>query len=432
MRRTAFQRHVTGLAILVGGGLALVAAINALVNPFNLYAGVRITGFNDYKYELARHSRLGKAAELRRQHPDCLILGSSRAQIGLDPAQPAWAQCRAYNLAHAGGTLYESMRYFQQAAAIQPPREVVLALDLFMFNVYRQPQPGFSEKRLMVNLDGTPNPAWRRVFAYDVFSNLLSWDALKASWKTAVTTHRRLGRGPEDGFWEYARIDLTAPSRRGQRDAFRRNEQAFLTAHWFPAPRHRFATRDPENGADAYDSLRAILQIAHREGARLHLLISPAHARQWEALRQGGLWQEFEDWKRTLVRVNNEEARLAGRTPFSLWDFSGFNTYTTENVPAEGDRVNQMRWYWESSHFRKELGDLVLDRVLAQGATGREIVADIGVRIDARNLDAHLAAIRVAQRRWQQTHVQDVAEITEIARRTAAWRTPEATDPVAK
>jgi len=424
MRGNIFKDYVRGLAAFAGGTLLLVIGINALVNPFNLYAGLRLSGFNDYKYELARHSRLSKAAELRRQRPECLILGSSRAQAGLDPDQPAWTHCRVYNLAHAGGTLYESMRYFQQAAAIQRPREVVLALDLFMFNAYRPPQPGFSEERLMVSIDGAPNPAWPRVFAYDVFSNLLSWDALKASWKTAVPAHRRQRRGAEDGFWEYERFRLEQAPRRGQRDAFRRNEEAFLTTHWFPAPQRRFTTHDPVSGADAYDSMRIILRIAHREGVRLHLLVSPAHARQWETLRQAGLWQEFEDWKRMLVHVNNEEARRAGRAPFSLWDFSGFNTYTTEDVPAESDRAGAMRWYWESSHFRKELGDIVLNRVLGQNATGHKVAVDFGVRLDARNLDAHLAGMRVAQLRWQQTHAQDVAEIAGIVRRTAAWRTP--------
>jgi len=424
MRRIVFQRYVLGLSLLVGGGLVVVAAFNALVNPFNLYTGVRITGFNEYKSELAKNSRLSKAAELRRQQPDCLILGSSRAQTGLDPAQPAWAQCRAFNLAHAGGTLYESMRYFQQAVAIQRPREVVLALDLFMFNVYRKTLPGFSEERLMVNADDTPNPDWLRSYLHDVFTNLLSWHALKASWKTAIQSRQRPGRGPEDGFWEYSRIDLSAPSRRGQREAFRRNEQAFLTTHWFPSPRRRFATHDPESGADIYNSMRTILKIAHRSGARLHLLVSPAHARQWEALQQAGLWQEFEDWKRMLVRLNDEEARIAGRSPFSLWDFSGFNAYTTESVPAEDDREHPMRWYWESSHFRKELGDLVLKIVLGRQDAVRETVADFGVRLDAANLDVQLAAIRAARSRWQQSHEQDVTEIAAIVSRTASWRLP--------
>ncbi len=424
MRASAFKRYVTGFAAIVGAGLALLAGFNALVNPFNIYDGPRITGFNDYKYELAKHSRLSKAAEVRRLHPDCLILGSSRAHAGLDPAHPAWSGCTAYNLAHNGGTLYEAMRYLQHAEAVRQPREVVLALDLLMFNIYRLQQPGFTEERLLTGADGAPNPAWRRAYAYDVFSGLLSSQTLGASWTTVFPPYAHRARGPEDGFWEYTSLDATFLTRRGQREAFRRNEEAFLTEHWFPAPRHRFRTRDQQSGADVYDYLRAILRLAHRDNVQLSMLISPAHARQWEALRQAGLWGEFEDWKRMLVQVNADEARRAGRTPFALWDFSGFNAYTTEAVPAEGDRTGEMRWYWESSHFRKELGDRVLDRVLGYRAAERPIAPDFGVRLDARRLEAQLAAIRAGQQRWQQTHAAAVAEIAVLARRTASWRVP--------
>jgi hypothetical protein len=427
MRASAFKRYVTGFAALVGVGLGLLAGFNALVNPFNIYDGPRLSGFNDYKYKLATHSRLSKAAEVRRLHPDCLILGSSRAQIGLDPAHPAWSDCTAYNLAQNGGTLYEAMRYLQHAEAVRKPRDVVLALDLLMFNIYRPlRQPGFTEERLMTGADGTPNPAWRRAYAYDVFSGLLSSQTLKASWATVFppTVSVRRARGPEDGFWEYLRPDTAFLTRRGQREVFRRNEEAFLTEHWFPAPRHQFRTRDPQSGADTYEYLRTILRLAHRDNVKLSMLISPAHARQWETLRQAGLWNEFEAWKRMLVQVNDDEARRAGHAPFALWDFSGYNTYTTEAVPAEGDRTSEMRWYWESSHYRKELGERVLDRVLGYRAAERAIAPDFGVRLDARRLETQLAAIRAGQRRWQQTHAADVDEIAVLARRTASWRVP--------
>lgn len=422
-RRSAFRSYFRGLLLGAGGLLLLVVAANALINPFNLYAGPRRAGVNDYKYELDRHSRLSKAAEVRRLKPDCLILGSSRAQIGLDPAHPAWRDCRAYNLAQNGGTLYEAMRYFQHAAAVQRPQDVVLALDLLMFNAYRPlRQPGYLEERLLTRADGSPNPAWQRHYADDVFTSLLSWRALDASHKTVFPPYLRQQPGPENGYWEYRRFGVDYLKRRGQHEYFRRTEQAFLEGHWFPPPRHVFDTRDPDAGVDTYDYLRSILRMAHREPARLTLVVSPAHARLWEALYQGGLWTAFEDWKRELVRINDEEARRARRSPFAVWDFSGFNRYTTEAVPAASDRDTQMRWYWESSHYRKELGDVILDRVLGYRAPGREQAADFGVPVTPANLEAHLAGIRKARARWRATHAAEVAEIEALAREILAKR----------
>ena len=425
MRQIAFRRYTNSLFAVAAGTLLVVLVGNAVVNPFNLYEGPRFAGVNDYKYELARHSRLSKAAEVRRVRPQCLVLGSSRAQVGLDPSHPAWTGCRAYNLAHNGGTLYEALRYLQHAAALERPREIVLALDFLMFNVYRPlQQPGYIEERLLTAPDGSPNPVWRRTYAVDLFSSLLSWHAVQASWRTVFPEYLRRPGGPEDGYWEYTRLDAGFVSRRGQRAAFHSNELAFLTEHWFPPPRRRFVTTDPDRGRDTYEYLRAILRIAHREGAGLRMLISPAHARQWEALDQAGLWPQFEDWKRTLVRINVEEARRAGHAPYPLWDFSGFNSYTTEEVPPAGDRATMMQWYWESSHYRKELGDRVLDRVLGFRAAGREVAGDFGIEINERNIEEWLVAVRAARERWRRVHPQDVAELTRLVRSTASWRMP--------
>jgi hypothetical protein len=250
----------------------------------------------------------------------------------------------------------------------------------------------------------------------------LSWRGLQASHKTVFPPYLRQQSGPENGFWEYRRFGVDYLKRRGQHEYFRRTEQAFLEGHWFPPPRHVFSTVDPAAGVDTYDYLRTILRIAHREQARLTLLISPAHARLWEALYQGGLWPVFEDWKRELVHINDDEARRARRAPFAVLDFSGFNVYSTEAVPAAGDQETQMRWYWESSHYRKELGERVLDRVLSYRAPEHEPAADFGVQVTPANLESHLAGIRKAHARWRTAHAVEVAEIAALARDVLAKR----------
>ena len=39
--------------------------------------------------------------------------------------------------------------------------------------------------------------------------------------------------------------------------------------------------------------------------------------------------------------------------------------FTEESVPAAGVRSGPLRWFWEPSHYRSELGDLMLDTMLA-------------------------------------------------------------------
>jgi len=414
MRRNIFKSYVRGLAAVAGGTLLFVIGINALINPFNLYDGIRIHGINDYKYRLIKHQRLIKPAEILRLHPECLILGTSRVQIAIDPAHPGWGQCLVYNLALNNPDIYESMRYYQHAAALQRLQKVVLELGQ---NYGHQTKGGFKEERLLVKPDGSPNPLWWREYAFDVWTGLVSLEALQASWQTLFPRYQRRPAGPEDGFWEYTPVD-NKMLHRGQRKLFRAIERTSFSGARVrsqePSTGFRNAAVLPR-GDDSYGGglqyLRAILRQAHRDGTQLFLIFAPQHARFWNKLLEGGKWSAFEAGKRMMVFINEDEARLANREPFPLWDFSGFNTYTTEPVPPPDDRVTRMRWHWEGQHFTKELGDLVLDRALGYEDSGRPLAADFGVRLSSRNLEAHLAAIRVAGDHWRRTHPRDVAEI---------------------
>ena len=147
----------------------------------------------------------------------------------------------------------------------------------------------------------------------------------------------------------------------------------------------------------------------------LKIIINPVHARQVETISQSGLWEKFEDWKYQLVRINEKEARLSTKQAFQIWDFSGFNHYTTEHVPVLGDRTSRMSWYWESSHFTKELGDKVLDQVLLNNFDKKESNR-FGILINSKNIVFHNKTIRESQKLWRDKNSTDVKEIENLSR----------------
>ena len=53
----------------------------------------------------------------------------------------------------------------------------------------------------------------------------------------------------------------------------------------------------------------------------------------------------------------------AARVKF--FDFSGYSSHSCERIPVKGDRNTETRWYWEGGHFKKELGAMVLERILS-------------------------------------------------------------------
>mgnify|MGYP006439608139 FL=1 len=64
-------------------------------------------------------------------------------------------------------------------------------------------------------------------------------------------------------------------------------------------------------------------------------------------------------------------------------DFSVYHKLTAEKVPT--DKNTKMKYHWESSHYKNELGKIVLDRLI-----GDSEYTDFGVELNLENIDKHL------------------------------------------
>ena len=401
---SATSRYLRVLLFGTMAFLLLAVGFNRLIDPFGLFDGPHIEGINTNKPEFVSHLRMAKAAAVQRLHPRAIVLGTSRGEIGIDPQHPGWSVQPVYNLALSGGNIYEAYRYLQHTHALEPVHQVVLMLDFFMFNaVNNSDEVDFDEQRLAVSADGE---SLQSGFS-DLIAALGSLDALASSLQTVRLQHKgREYRNDGFRFREYqARQEFR--SQGGQRAAFQGNERGYFKKNY-----DRFSFQNPNR--DNLKIYRRLLQLAYRDDIDLHIAISPSHARQFETIAAKGIWPLFEDWKRHLVRINEEEAGRLGQQPFSLWDFSGYNSLTTEPVPPIGDTKTEMRWYWESSHYKKELGDLVQDRIFGYSHPDRPLPTDFGIRLTPETLEPHLATIRTDRRRWRVAFPEDAAEIDAL------------------
>ena len=142
------------------------------------------------------------------------------------------------------------------------------------------------------------------------------------------------------------------------------------------------------------------------------------HARKLQLLYQIGLWSEFENWKKHLVQL------IQTNTPdYSLWDFTGYNEITTEPFPLLGDTETQMKWYWESSHYKKETGDLILSKILNNQSnhTAAEPF-DFGSKLSSSTIELYLNNIRNNRDQYQTNHPEIVKEIHQMIIKTAFRR----------
>ena len=414
---TRFLRYFFGSAVLL---LFLTGIFNLTVDPFLMFQLVNIEGFNEHKPEFGKHVRMAKAHAVRFLKPGGLILGSSRAEYGLDPEHPGWSAAAqpVYNLALPSGSIYEALRYLQHAQAIHDIKQVVLALDLFMFNAKWQRVEDYRDDRLATPATFDLNTGWLR----DIVTALFSIDALRASLETIVAQS-------DPNYVAYLNNGARHPSHNwnnirhkgGHHAAFISNERYSLTA---PDGWALFSLVDSQKKTQStLEIFSELVSFCRKHDIRLYVLISPVHARKLEVMWQLGLWDIYEKWKRALVNILSAEAALhPDSRPFALWDFSGFNDITTENLPPLGDDTTQMRWYWEGSHYRKEVGDLMLNRFFSSKANVKQTITGFGVRLVPGNIESHLAEIRAAHEDYVNKHPEDIKEIETLVRDTADER----------
>ena len=400
-----FSRSWLVICLLIG---VVVASANVVIDPYLVFKMPRVNGFNDKKPSIETKERLIKAYEVIRAAPNGLILGTSRVALGLDAEHPSWpAKARpVYNLGLAGADLFTSYRYLQHVLAHRVVTTVVLGLDFEYFLIKKRDlsAPLEFESYLSVDRDGRPDPSRRWYHLRDLAEASFSLEALGDSIATVRASRRREA------------LDVT-PAGNMSEAGFRQE-----TAELGPAPlfeqrnlhnmrtyRGRtFARSSPgEADAPALVALRAIVDLCRARGIQLELFAQPMHADLLETLDLLGAWASYESWKRELVEIGRGQARGDG-PGVRVWDFGGYDQFSTEPLPEISDGRTPLRWFWEPSHYSKALGDIILTRIFGGADRG------YGVVLTPDTIEARLADVRERRRTYRERHPEDARRLRSL------------------
>jgi hypothetical protein len=143
-----FARSVTRLLSVPLALVLLLAGFIAAVDPYWLFGSPSISGFNESRPYYETSVVQAKPYQLLRVRPKVIALGSSRAEVGLSPEHPGWADRHAFNFALPAANSYEIMLSFLHAQSVAAPlREAVVGLDFLSFNIYRKLVPTLDDRR---------------------------------------------------------------------------------------------------------------------------------------------------------------------------------------------------------------------------------------------------------------------------------------------
>jgi len=354
--------------------LLCIGLLNLIIDPFAVFEFYNDPKLNLQKPALISDIRSYHLHQLRTKKPSVIILGSSRAQIGLNAKHPKLIE-NAVNLGMPLATMDEIRDYLFFAQKQQPLRQVIVAIDFFGFNAYLKSQSPFLKSPSV------------QLSLQEKVPQLFGWTAFLASIQTLKHNLFRLEE------------NSTLPTRQfkgiAAKTIFEKSERFYLEHKIYkPQPYKLYDFVHKDTKESRLNAFEEICQFCQTNYMDCKILILPVHTRQLALISALGLWSKFEDWKRQCVAITNAFSNIA------LYDFTGFSDFHNERIPAIGAPQQNLQWFVDSAHITTLFGDLILDVVLSNQNS-----SPFGKKIDRTNIESHLLSMREQQQHY--AHQQD-------------------------
>ena len=385
-----WRRYLALFGLTSAGVIAAVAALNYQVDPYLIHQWdtPQVQQLRPGREKLAAW---GKTYALARYRPQVLYAGNSRTELGMPTVAVPLAGHTVFNGGLAGASLGDTLAMISHALQVGPPATVIWGIDAPTFTL----EVGNTEfDREVVATDSWY--LWRRKLI----------DLKRAVTADMTFDSLRLLRGT------FGAMCHSSLALYGQRDAVcvRDRIDGWGGTRGAILPRIREFIRGPGPTPAALAAFDGTVGRACRAGVRLRVYINPTHAMMADALYRSGKWTAMEQWQRQLAEMFQRH-RGTG-CDARIVDFSGFNSITMEPVPQAGG-PETMTWYWETSHYRTNVGALILARLL-----DGEVAAhpDFGVELAPQTVALHQARQRIGLERYHRQHALQARMVVDLVR----------------
>ena len=359
MKSTKWIKIFFGLSLI---GVLFVGGVNYIVDPYGIYK----TNIFLNKPEQDKNIRLAKVVKVEELKPVSISLGTSRTEYGYDPNHEYFSK-PSYNLAVSAVSLYENRLYLEHAIKQGNLKEVILVADWRMFN-----DPKMRKLNDFENSFNVEN-IYKQLFSVDLFRSSLN-TIIKQKVKSSY-----LENGQRDWYFNQENIDKQG----GHLKVMNKDEEKYYQKSDFKYNSNIYQ----DTQKSSFDDFRKILELCYQNNIKLDIVFGPSHIRQWEAYDYYQDIETWYKWKKDVVLFEEKIADEQEKTPYRIMDFSVYHELTAETVPT--NPKEKMKYHWEASHYKKELGDIVLDRLLDISP-----YKDFGVELNSDNIDNHIQKLR--------------------------------------
>lgn len=343
------------------------ALIDGVVDPYGYFGAPRVERFNALKPAAANKVRVVKPHVIIRVHPKTIILGNSRPEMGLDPSSAHWpaAMRPVYNLAIPGDSVPAQAGHATEALIATDASTLVWAVDFLDFiqdtSIPLAPAaPSPAENGAQDRLTGMGTTSLLALLSTQALTDSV-WTVL-AQFNADSPTRTELGFNP-------ARDYLQVIANQGAFILF--EQKRHYLNNQLGHSRWRLFDADRATSAE-FAAFEGVLKLCAARNVRLIVLINPYHTEYLRIIDRHGYAGMMQTWKMAITDM------VARYPQAQLWDFSEPHAYLNEPAP-DPDSRRPLRWFWEPSHYRRELGEIMLARILrpqiqANNAFGRRLV----------------------------------------------------------
>jgi hypothetical protein len=326
-----------------------------------------------------------------RYQPEVVFLGSSRTEIGLPTASGLFPGKRVFNLAISGASVGDATNMLRHTAFFHRPEIVVWGLDYGWQFREKTGNTDFSKELVA---EGPFYPI-RRTFLNikRSVSMAMTGDAIKTLLGESEQSCRSLLA--YYGHKSSECLEIIMQNEGGTKKAF---EEVL---------KKKAPLGTPEDISATIPLLDRATEEYCRNGTIFRFYIQPIHALA-ELSYWNTLTEDLDNWKRALVKM--VDARRQKGCDIQLYDFSGFNSVTTEEIPQVTGK-DAMQHYWEQSHYRSEVGLKILEKLL--GADEKTEENTFGVLLRGDNIEQHLLHFRQSRQKYIAEHPTETVNIVQ-------------------
>jgi hypothetical protein len=331
----ADYRYLKNLMIISLSLFLIIGCLNYFINPFNIFDVKRFIGINEVKPEASKRVRVFKKYQPIFTKPNLLIVGNSRVEMGLDPSHESFSDNSiVYNLGVPGIGVTSQLQYTQLVIEKSDIQTVMIAIN-------------FEDFLTTKNYEFKPHFLGIDPFS-DRYSALFSLDSLKASITTIIKQNKIESNRLENGF-NPANDYLPIIKFEGQDVLFKQKigmlNNTFENKIW----------NENIMLSNEYSSLSLLkkhIRIWMKSDIEVVIFINPYHNEYYTTLAEHNLLDSFNGWRILMENTFSKELKFCDFTNLGL---EKSNEKLTDN---------QLKYFWEPSHYKKELGDIMLPKIL--------------------------------------------------------------------